>query len=199
MSLPLEATAALMSSISRSLNLAEGLVEKKSLQLEPLGIIAILSPDGEWTLYNKHHCPVVPNAIIHWKSETAAHWIRGAIIGWWPFSLQDAVAVEGDIHWVLTLQQRAQHLPFWLQHQHPIGTMLSRSLLGTTHRTLFNLARSVLQDARDTLLEDRHAVSHSHANQWINEVIKLYEATERLDARCQLLEKQVEHTALRHS
>jgi len=182
----------LLTRLSSTLNLAEGLTVPKSLKLEPWGGVAILNPDGVWILHAPATWNQVPDATIRWQPEQWAAWVKGAIAGWWSFSIQDGVAVEGDVAWVMDLHRRFRLLPWWwaekIHHAGPVAEFFHQ-LAGKAFdhgRTLFRAGGVAF---REGLVEDQYAVPRTVSiHTFTAQLEALHEATERLEARCVRLE-----------
>lgn len=182
----------LLTRLSVTLNLAEGLTVPKSLKLEPWGGVAILNPDGVWTLHAPATWNQVPDATIRWQPEQWATWMKGAIAGWWAFSIQDGVAVEGDVAWVMDLHRRFRLLPWWWAEKiHRAGPVAEffHQLAGKAFAHGHTLFRAGEVALREGLVEDQYAVPRIiAARAFTTQLETLYEAVERLEARCARLE-----------
>lgn len=186
----------LLTRLSRSLNFAEGLVAPKSLKLEPLGVVAVLHPDGGWRLNAPGEWEGIPDAVVRWQPEQWAAWIKGVAAGWWSFSLQEGVAVEGDVAWVMGLRQRLRLFPWWWAAKTQRFGMIS-SLAHQCAQSAFRHGHTLLKGGgaalQDLFREEGWGVGHTLVSTVLEQQIEaLHEAVERLEARCQSLERSSE-------
>jgi hypothetical protein len=196
-----------ISPLVRWLGLHDGLVCTKSVLCQPAGIVLSIDPNGNAFLRLQSERLPVENydAVVHLRSDQLSRALRMAAAGEVTFSLQDSVAVEGDVAWVLAMFNRLKTLPFaqaGLFQQWAdvlplpfVPAWFKVQLLNAPWRVSWMaigwLVQALLSSAeqwRVHLIESKMAIVLSEKEKFNEQLNRLVDAVERLDVRMKRME-----------